>query len=246
MNYEPSTMNPYRCALTTWLFLLLGAAFAFGGPRGWLGVGIQEVSEELSWDLTARFGPLEGNGVLVVEVIPDSPAQTSGFRGGDVIIQVVGRRIWDVKGLQRLIRSLPIGKEVEVVVLRSRFRLPLRVHIGVMPEQVAYSLGGEHYGVIVRTADPAATPERETLRVVSVEQGSVAEAAGIRPGDIIREMNGRPVLTLQEYAGVLTRLGPDQPLQLLIERQEKRHVIIFNPAASGRIQGPRLNPDPKF
>jgi serine protease Do len=223
-----------------WLVLLLGAAFAFGEPRGWLGVGIQEVSEELSWDLTARFGPLEGNGVLVVEVIPDTPAQISGLRGGDVIIQVAGRRIWGVKELQRLIRSLPVGREVEVVVLRSRSRLPLRVRTGVMPERVAHGLAGEHYGFIVRTPDAPTTPGRETLRVVSVERGSVAEAAGVQPGDIIREMNGRPVLTLQEYAEVLTRRGPDQPLRLLIERQEKRHIAIFDPAASGRIQGPSL------
>jgi serine protease Do len=233
-------MMRYRCALMTWLFLLLGMASAFGEPRGWLGVGIQEVSEELSWDLTARFGPLEGNGVFVVEVIPDAPAQAAGFRGGDVIIQVTGRRIWNVKELQRLIRGLPVGREVEVVVLRGRFRLPLRVRIGVMPERVANSLAGEHYGFIVRTPDAVTASGRETLRVASVEQGSVAEVAGVRPGDIILEMNGRPVWTLQEYAEVLIRLEPGQPLRLLIEREEKRHMAIFDPAASGRIQGSRL------
>lgn len=233
-------MMQYRWALIIGFSLLLGTAFASGEPRGWLGVGIQELSEELSWDLTARFGSLEGDGVLVVEVIADTPAQAAGFRGGDVIIQVAGRRIWGVKELQHLIRRLPIGKEVEAVVLRGRSRLPLRVRIGPMPERVAQSLAGEPYGFVVRTGEPPTALGRETLRVASVERGSGAEAAGLQPGDIILEVNDRPASSLQDYAGALARLGPDQPLRLLIERREKRQTLILDPATSARTQGPGL------
>ena len=68
-------MMSHRWALMTCAFFAFCTAMACAESWGWLGVGIQAVSEELSWELTARFGPLEGNGVQVVEVFPHGAAR---------------------------------------------------------------------------------------------------------------------------------------------------------------------------
>ncbi|MFQ5882079.1 MAG: PDZ domain-containing protein [Candidatus Methylomirabilales bacterium] len=231
-------MKGRQCALITLGFLVVLAAFAFAQPWGWLGVGIQEISEELSWEITARFGPLEGHGVLVAEVLPATPALAAGFQVGDVIAQVAGRRIWDVKGLQRLTRGLPIGEQMEVVVLRGRSRLTLRARIGTMPDSIAQRFAGERYGLTVRSFSTTSREERGVLKVVAVEAGSPAETAGIKAGDVILKVDGYPVSILQEYAEILSRKEAGRPLRILLERQEKRRLVVLDPRRPGPFDRP--------
>jgi serine protease Do len=205
-------------------------------PWGWLGVGIQTVAEELSWQLVARFGPLEGNGVQVVDVLPDGPARAAGFHGADVIVQVAGRRVWDVKGLQRLVRTLPIGMVVEVIVLREQERIVLHPQIAPMPQDVARGLAGERYGLVLRTSPATAT--EEILLVTAVEAGSSAEAAGIRPGDVVVEVQGRQVRHLRDYAEIVLHLDGSRPLRVVVHRGEQRLPVILDPVVPGTGQRP--------
>jgi serine protease Do len=172
---------------------------------GWLGIGIRDVGEDLSYELSARFGILEGNGVLVAEALPDGPAQQAGLRPGDVIVQVGTERVWEVTDLQRIIRHRAVGEEVRLVVLREAVRLTVPVRVARMPQEAADGLAAEPFGLIVRGFD-AALAERLGLgrqggvRVVVVDRGSPADRAGLQPGDLVLSVAGRDVAGTAAYA----------------------------------------------
>lgn len=172
---------------------------------GWLGIGIRDVGEDLSYDLSATFGVLEGNGVLVAEALPDGPAEKAGLKPGDVIVQVGSQRVWEVKDLQRVVRHMAVGDEVTLAILRDGDRLTVPIRVALMPQEAADGLAAEPFGLIVRGFD-AALAERLGLgrqggiRVVVVERGSPAERAGLQPGDLLLSVDGRDVVSAADYA----------------------------------------------
>ncbi len=98
--------------------------------RGWLGVKIQTVTEELAETLGVR----ENTGALVASVTPDSPAQKGGVQAGDVIMKFNGKDVSTMRGLPRFVAQTPIGKAVELEVLRKGQRLKLNVTVGRLSE----------------------------------------------------------------------------------------------------------------
>lgn len=199
---------------------------------GWLGIGIRDVGEDLSYDLSVKFGVLEGNGIQVAEALPDGPAEKVGLKSGDVIVQVGSQRVWEVKDLQRVIRHMAVGDEVTLVILRDGDRLSVPIRVARMPQEAADGLAAEPLGLIVRSFD-AALAERLGLgrqggiRVVVVERGSPAERAGLQPGDLLLSADGRGLVTAANYAAAfresvgsvtLRLLRSGNPLTVTLER----------------------------
>ncbi len=96
--------------------------------RGWLGVGVQPLTPELA----KSFG-VSGDGVLVNQVMPKSPAELAGLKVGDLILRVDGKAIKDPRDLQRIIAEAPIGKRVELDILREKDRRAISVQVAEMP-----------------------------------------------------------------------------------------------------------------
>lgn len=96
--------------------------------RGWLGVGVQPLTPELA----KSFG-VSGEGVLVNQVMPKSPAEAAGLKVGDLILSVDGKTIKDPRELQRIIADVDIGKSVELNILREKEKRLLKVQVGEMP-----------------------------------------------------------------------------------------------------------------
>ncbi|MDX2257703.1 MAG: trypsin-like peptidase domain-containing protein [Hyphomicrobiaceae bacterium] len=101
--------------------------------RGWLGVRIQSVTE----DLAGSFGVEPGRGAVVSGIEPDSPAAKAGIRERDVIITFDGKDVTSMRGLPRLVAQTPIGKEVEVGVLRDKKPETVKVVVGRLQEAPA-------------------------------------------------------------------------------------------------------------
>ncbi len=187
---------------------------------GWLGIGIRDVGEDLSYDLSATFGVLEGNGVLVAEALPDGPAEKAGLKPGDVIVQVGSQRVWEVKDLQRVVRHMAVGDEVTLAILRDGDRLTVPIRVALMPQEAADGLAAEPFGLIVRGFD-AALAERLGLsrqggiRVVVVERGSPAERAGLQPGDLLLSVDGRDVVSAADYAAAFRQAAGPLTLRVL-------------------------------
>ena len=96
--------------------------------RGWLGVGVQPLTPELA----KSFG-VSGEGVLVNQVMPKSPAEAAGLKVGDLILSVDGKAIKDPRELQRIIADVDIGKSIEVQILREKEKRTIRAQIGEVP-----------------------------------------------------------------------------------------------------------------
>lgn len=97
---------------------------------GWLGVGIEEITEENA----GEFGLSEPRGVAIQRVIPGQPAEQGGIRAKDVIVAVDGSPIGTPRELQRIIATTPVGKTVRVTLLREGKETEVRVTIGLFPE----------------------------------------------------------------------------------------------------------------
>ena len=217
-----SRVCPAGHVLLAFLVCLLPAsAHADGLPEmGWLGISIAEVGEETADRLASAFGPAAGNGVQVVEVLKGGPAESARLARGDVIVQVDSQPIWDVRQLQRFIRSRPIGGGLSLTVLRDTARLTLLVMVGPMPLPARAQLAGERFGFGVReVSDEAAGQPPAAARIVIgfVETDSPAARAGLRPLDAILTLNDQPVRDLEGFAQALAR--SQRAVRLLLERR---------------------------
>jgi len=97
--------------------------------RGWLGVGIQPLTPEIA----KSFGVTAGEGVLVNQVMPKSPAESAGLKTGDLILGVNGKPVKDPRHLQRIIAETEIGKSIELIIMHDKARRTVKVQVGEMP-----------------------------------------------------------------------------------------------------------------
>src|SRR5574341_1429258 len=204
---------------------------------GWLGISISDVGEDLADRLARTFGPEAGIGVVVVDVLKGGPAERAPLKRGDVIVQVNAQPIWDVRQLQRTIRSQPINQDVMVTVLRGASRITLPVTIGPMPLEARAQLAGERFGFLVRDGDdrdPQQAPSEATGRilVVFVDADSPAARAGLRPQDVLLTANSHPMASLADFERAMQSAGPT--LSLLVERRGAQRPLTVNVVLQGR------------
>jgi serine protease Do len=98
--------------------------------RGWLGVKIQSITDELADTL----GVQDNTGALVASVTPESPAAKAGIQDGDIILKFDGKDVTSMRGLPRIVAQTPIGKEVDVEILRKGQKQNLRVAVARLVE----------------------------------------------------------------------------------------------------------------
>lgn len=208
-------------------------------PVGWLGISIQEVGEELADRLAARFGPAAGTGVLVVDAVAGGPAAAAGLRGGDVIVGVDSQPIWDVRQLQRRVRAMPVGAQARITVLRDAERHEIPVVVGPMPEEALAALLGETLGFGIRPAlarpgrpgrvEGSTAPAQPHLVVSAVDARSPARAAGMRPMDVVLEVDGRAVHTLKDLYAALRGASGKPAFTLTVSRDGAPLVLTLVP-----------------
>ncbi|MGA7980175.1 MAG: DegQ family serine endoprotease [Chromatiaceae bacterium] len=176
--------------------------------RGWLGVAIQPVTE----DVAKSLGLSSEQGTLVASVAPDSPAAKAGLRPGDVILQAGGKPIDEFKDLSRLVADTPAGTNMKIEVYRDGKTKDLPVVIGKMPDQqkVAARQSTQpddttpHLGLYLAPITPQARralqlgESTQGALVAQVEQGSPADEAGIKPGSVISMVGQQATTTPHE------------------------------------------------
>jgi serine protease Do len=190
--------------------------------RGWLGIAIQDLSDELA----AGFGISSKSGVLVADVMKDGPAEAAGMKPGDVIVELGGAPIKEVTELQKRVAAIPPGRPTALTVLRDRKPTKLTVKIGEQPgEETVVAAGpkGEGLGVTVESlseemAQAYGLRGRTGVVVTGVASGGAAEAAGIREGDVLLEVNRRRVGSLEEFKSAVAALKPGEAVPVQIER----------------------------
>jgi serine protease Do len=195
--------------------------------RGWLGVSVQDVTPELS----KQFGVPVGEGALVGEVVKGSPAEKAGFKRGDVIIEFNGKKVEDSGHLRNLAASTAVGSKIKVEVIRNQKKESLTVTVGELPKETAAAQTGKTAtatalsGVTVQNLTPelidrlGLEPNATGVVVVMVAQGSVADESGLQRGDVITEINRRPVRNVNEYNAEVNKLEKGAAVLLLINRK---------------------------
>ena len=199
---------------------------------GWLGVRIRDLSEQEMNEISRRHGIREGFGVMIVEVMKETPAETSGMQNGDVVVGFRDRPVVDTRTLQRLISRAGVGETVQLTVLRTAGRRPIAVRLAPMPEPVAAERVSAEFGFLVRDPElgpgPGVRPPESLPAVSVVFRGSRAEAAGLKVGDVLVEINGRPVVTLDAVRAALVDVPLERPLPLTVRRDEVRLALVVD------------------
>jgi len=194
--------------------------------RGWLGVMIQKVTPELK----AKLGLEEESGALVADVSSGGPAEKAGIQRGDVIVFFNGKKINEMNELPYLVASTPIGKTVPVKVIRKGKEKTVEIKVGELkeekkePESGAKSGAESRLGMRVEDLTPQLAknlglpPEAEGVAVVQVDVGSAAAEAGLRPGDVILDLDQEPVKNADAFLKKINRYRKGDTILFLIKR----------------------------
>jgi serine protease Do len=213
-----------RRGLIAALLLVTASAPALAAERyGWLGVRIRDLSESETEDLSVKLGIREGYGVVIAEILKDTPAETSGLRAGDLIVAIDGRPVVETRVLQRLVGATPAGQELRLVVLREGRRRELRIRVGAMPAEAVAERVAAEFGFLVRdTAPDEAAASVTGIRpavVAAVLERSVAERGGLKVGDWILAVNGVATGSVEVFRRRLQEVELRSELRLRVERR---------------------------
>ncbi len=204
--------------------------------RGYLGVGIQEVDP----DMAKAFGLKHGGGALIGDVTADSPAAKAGVERGDVVLELNGQAVSGPDDLSvRVSQSAP-GTVAHLKIFRNGESKDVDVTLAEYPEKAgAKTEQGEAAptglkGIQVQNLTPEIARQLQlpasTVGVViaSIDSSSSAAEAGLQRGDIIQEVNRKPVHNVQQYREALT--GADsQSVLLLINRAGNTRYVMIQP-----------------
>lgn len=195
--------------------------------RGYLGIGIQD----LNHDLAKSFGAKGTNGAVVTDVKEHGPADKAGIKQGDVILSFQGAPIEDAVTLQRAVTRTAVGSKATVKVLREGHEKELAVTMAELPDnqQVAKAeaeLSDQPLaGLAVQELDRETAQELglkgkiQGVVVTTVDPESDAERAGLMPGDVIREINRKPVTSMKEFDRAASNLKKGETVLVLINRR---------------------------
>ena len=216
--------------------LLLAASLLAAGPAdailrwGWLGVRIRDLSEQEMDEISKRYGLREGFGALIVDVLKETPADAAGLRNGDLVVAFKNQPVIDTRSLQRYVSATGVGETVTLTVLTlDKGRRPVEVRIAPMPEAVVAERVASQYGFLLREPDGGqpelggAKPPAGPATVAAVLPKSRAEGAGLRVGDVLVEIDGKPVATVDAVRDALAAIPSELgPLSLVVSRDNTR------------------------
>ena len=205
--------------------------------RGWLGVGIQEVTVELA----AKFGIKETDGVLVNDVFENEPAARAGLKPGDIIGKVNGVRVESPAGLSRAVAGLVPGTKVELDIIRNGERRQLMVDLGERKEEAVTAaipapapLPELKLGLNVQDLTPELVEkfklkDQKGVLISKIEPGSTAQEQGLREGDLIKEVNRQTVTNTEEFKAAIGQIKAGDSVLLRVARENRAFYSVLNP-----------------
>jgi serine protease Do len=234
-------MNVYArvvCQTIAAVVLLATVVVDAAAPRpwAWLGVRIRDLSEQEMDDLAKLHGIREGFGVVIVDVLAETPAARAGLRNGDIVVAFEGRPVTETRLLQRLIAGAAPESEVRLVVLRREGRRAVPVRLMTMPRDVAGDRVAALFGFFLREPPAAEAAAGAGPPVIAaVERGGFAERAGLRMGDVVLQVNERPVISREAAREALADASPELSLHLVVRRENERMAVTLDPAQKAGV-----------
>jgi serine protease Do len=204
--------------------------------RGWLGVTIQEITPELS----QKFGLKTAKGALIGDVAKGSPAEKSGLRRGDVILEFNGKKVGDVGNLRNMVAQSKVGAQIPLVIMRTGKEYALSVTTtelpkdateavpaNEVPDAVFEGLAGVNVIELTReiSRQLGLPKDEKGVVVVRVDPGSSVEDAGLRKGDVIQEIDREKVSSLDDYTQIVADVHSGDTVLAFINRGGKKFYV---------------------
>jgi serine protease Do len=200
--------------------------------RGYLGVLIQKVTPEIAESL----GMDKAQGALVANVSKDGPAEKAGIKVGDVITEFDGKEVKESGDLPIIVARTPVDKKVRMKVLRDKRDVTLNVAVGELKdEEVVASvpekgeLGLTVQRMTPQIAESLGLDKADGVVVSAVEPGSAGDEAGIRRGDVIVEIDRKPIRNLDDYKNSLAAGRKGKGVLFLVRRGESTLFLALRP-----------------
>ncbi|MFW5487875.1 MAG: DegQ family serine endoprotease [Desulfovibrio sp.] len=203
--------------------------------RGWLGVSIQDVDENIAKALDLK----EVKGALIAGTMPDQPADKAGLKAQDVILKVNDKQIDNTNDLLRAIAGMPPGSKVDLTIWRNgrtknftvvlgqrdTTKLAQQGSVDEAPNQVEEELGLAMRPTTGEEAKALGMDKAAGLIVVDVQQDSIAGRSDIRPGDVIIQANQKPVNSMNALRKVLDSDAKKKGVLLLLIKRDGQNII---------------------
>ena len=202
--------------------------------RGWLGVQIQPVTE----DIAESLGLKDAKGAIVADVTDGSPALAAGVKQGDTILKIDGKDVADSRDLSRKVAGIKPGDTVPLTVVRNGKTMDVEVKIGTMPDDpkmASKDQGSKEDTKTVSLADlglkVASAQDGAGVTVMEVAEGSAAADLGLKAGDTILEVAGVEVHAPSDVRAALK--ANDKKKVLMLVKTDEGQRFIALPTAKG-------------
>jgi serine protease Do len=186
--------------------------------RGWLGVSVQDLTPELA----KSFGAESTKGALIAEVVKGGPAEKAGMKQGDIMIAYAGKEITNASTLRNEVAICPIGQEVKVTVLRKGEKVELTVKVGnledltkLLSASIKDRLGAEVRFVTSKETEKYGLASQQGVVVTWLDPQGPLGQVGFELGDIILQVNGQPIESMESFVGLVSALKPSQKIAVL-------------------------------
>lgn len=203
--------------------------------RGWLGVQIQPVTDDIAEGLNLK----DKKGALVADVTEKSPALAAGIKTGDTIVKVGADEISDPRDLAKKVARYAPGKSVDVTIVRGGKSMVVPVELGKMPgekqELASAETATPEHGLAELGVRLAPAEDGAGVKVIDVKPGSAAEDRGIRAGDVILEVAGKEVHEPSDVKAALQAAAKSQGKQIvmLIRSGDNQRFVALPGAGKG-------------
>ena len=198
--------------------------------RGWLGVSVQELDVQLS----RHFKLDRKNGVLVVGVADSSPAGKAGLKRGDIIIAIDDHEVKNKSDFRGRMASYTVSSSIRFSILRDGKVKKVRARVTAIPKSYVKEFTRHWLGLLVQeNSERFARSNRlmtsKGMVVVEVVPNSASGRIGINPGDIIRQMNQKPVNNEEDYNKAVAEINNPDRILLLVQRGRQGYYVTLEP-----------------
>lgn len=191
--------------------------------RGFIGIAMNP--GEVTQQMAESFGRKEAGGVLVAEVTPDSPAEKAGLKSGDIIVELNGKKVDDNLTFRKTIANMVPGSVIKLGVFRDGKQRTVSVTVGEFPDDPSENTGAagddasvtSKLGMDVQDLDPELAgrlgyENQKGVVITEVQNGSLAEEAGLKPGMLILEVNRKDITTVRQFEAEMRKVKSDNLL----------------------------------
>ncbi len=197
--------------------------------RGWLGISIQDITEDIAENMKLK----DTKGALVGHVFEGDPADKAGIKTGDIIIEIAGKKINDTHELMIIVAGLAVGEKVPVKVLRDGKEKTFTALVGERKEEKEIAYKGktrEYYGMTVQEITPdmakhLGLTEKGGVIIAQVRDGSPADDAGLKTQDIILQINKVKISSIKDLQNEMKKGSKQGSILLLIKRGEMSFFV---------------------